>query len=173
MSYQIKIKRETCILKRMGKGSGIMNTKKQDKKRIWISWILWIAVILILARVMGGGSQVIAVTIEEDGLSLLSEAGTDFRFGWEEVKDLELREEWDYGTKVEGVDNGEEKSGTWENTELGEYMLLVNADIRSVILCGMENGENLVFNFESEESTASLYRAMLEKLEEYKDSVLE
>lgn len=147
-----------------------MAIEKTDRQKVWVSrfsWILWIAVIFLLAQVMGKGSTVITVTIEEDGLSIASEEGNGFRLKWEEVQSLELRDEWDYGTLVEGTDNGKEKSGIWENAETGEYELFVSDKIQSVIYCTLDEGEPLVFNYESEKTTASLYDAMLEKMAEY------
>ena len=41
---------------------------KPDRKKVWISWAVWLVLILILARTIRGERNV-GVTVEADGLS--------------------------------------------------------------------------------------------------------
>lgn len=121
-------------------------------------------IILILAKVMNG-SSVTAVTVEDDGLSFAAESGYTSSLKWDEVKNVELRSEVDYGTLVDGSDTSKEKSGRWTNDEFGEYELFVSPKISTCIVCTLQSDRTIVLNYESEESTESFYQAILEKLE--------
>lgn len=137
---------------------------KPDKKKVWISWVVWLAVILILARTMKGEKSV-GVTVEPDGLSFETDSGYASQLKWDEIQSLELKENISYGTLVDGVDSSKEKSGTWSSEEFGEYELFSNAKLQRCIVCRRESGQVIAFNFESEESTKSLYDAILEELD--------
>lgn len=138
---------------------------KLDKKKAWISWVVWLAVILILARTMKG-EKIVGVTMESDGLSFETDSGYASQIKWDEIQSLELRENLSYGTLVEGVDGNKEKSGIWNSEEFGEYELFSNAKLQRCIICKRESGQVIAFNFESEESTKSLYDAILKELSE-------
>lgn len=137
---------------------------KPDKKKVWISWVVWLAVILILARTMKGEKSV-GVTVEPDGLSFETDSGYASQLKWDEIQSLELKENISYGTLVDGVDSSKEKSGTWSSEEFGEYELFSNAKLQRCIVCRRESGQVIAFNFESEESTKSLYDAILEEVD--------
>ena len=132
---------------------------KLDRKKFWISWAVWAVVILILSRFMGS-EKVVGVTVESDGLSFETDSGYASQLKWDEIQSLELRESLSYGTLVEGADDGREKSGIWNSEEFGEYELFSNAKLNRCIVCRRENGQVIAFNFESEESTKSLYDAI-------------
>lgn len=124
-------------------------------------------IILILAKVMNG-SSVTAVTVEDDGLSFAAESGYTSSLNWDEVENVELRSELDYGTLVDGSDTSKEKSGLWTNDEFGEYELFVSPKISTCIVCTLQSDRVIVLNFESEDSTNSFYEAILVKLEKLK-----
>lgn len=136
---------------------------KPDRKKAWISWTVWLVVILILARTMKG-EKIVGVTVESDGLSFETDSGYAAQLKWDDIKSLEIREKFSYGTLVEGVDGKKEKSGIWSSEEFGEYELFSNAKLECCIICQRESGPVIVFNFESEESTQSLYEAIVKEL---------
>lgn len=136
---------------------------KQERKRIWISWALWLAVILVLAQFMRR-EVVLTVTAQEEGLSFLTASGYAAVLEWEEIASVQLKESFPLGTLVEGTDNKKEKSGIWRNEECGEYELIMDAGVESCIVCTKHSGGVIVFNFESAASTQSLYEAIVEKL---------
>ena len=137
---------------------------KLDRKKFWISWAVWAVVILILSRFMGS-ERVVGVTVESDGLSFETDSGYASQLKWDEIQSLELRESLSYGTLVEGVDGSREKSGIWNSEEFGEYELFSNAKLNRCIVCRRETGQVIAFNFESEESTKSLYDAIQARIE--------
>ena len=136
---------------------------KLDRKKVWISWAVWLVIILILARTMKG-EKIVGVTVETDGLSFETDSGDAAQLKWDDIQSIELRENLSYGVLVEGVDGSKEKSGIWSSEEFGEYELFANARLKSCIICHREPGQTIIFNYESEESTKSLYDAILKEL---------
>lgn len=129
---------------------------------LWRNLLIWVVVIACLAMFMQPRRTVRSEAFE-DGLTVESESGYVIDIAYEDVTAIELREDFDYGTLIDGVDEKKEKSGVWENEELGQYRLCVNAGIPSCIILHTESG-SLVINYESDRSTQSLYEAMLEQI---------
>lgn len=136
---------------------------KESKRKVWLSWVVWILIILILSRFMSG-EQKVSAAVAEDGLSFKTESGYASELKWDEISAIELQENFAWGTLVEGTDNSKEKSGTWRSDALGEYELIANAKVADCIVCFLDSGRIMVFNFESAESTESLFTAIQEKL---------
>lgn len=136
---------------------------KEKNSRMWASWIIWAVVILALSRFMAGEQQV-SVAVGTEGLSFKTESGYTSQLGWDDISALEVRADFAYGTLVEGTDTDKEKSGIWTNDALGEYELIAEAKISACIICSTRSGRVVAFNFESEESTRSLYEAIQEKI---------
>lgn len=136
---------------------------KNDRKKAWISWIIWLGVILALANVMGTGT-VDSTTMDAEGLYFESASGYTSAIKWSDIQSAELRSCPDFGTLVEGTDDAPEKSGVWKNDAFGEYELFVSTKIENCIVCTTKDSRTVVFNFESAESTVSLYEAILKQL---------
>lgn len=137
---------------------------KENKVKVWVSWIAWVIIILILSRTMSG-EQKVSTTVEADGITFQADSGYTAELQWDEISDIEVVEDFPYGTLVEGTDNSKEKSGIWNNDLFGEYELIANAKVSSCIVCTTNSGRTVVFNYESEESTESLLKALQEKIE--------
>lgn len=137
---------------------------KKEKNPAWLSWGVWVVVILVLSQFMGNQSSV-SVALAEESLTLTAASGYTAQLLWEDIASVELRDAFDCGTPVDGTDGDKEKSGVWQNDELGEYQLFFNTKLSSCIICLTKAGDPIVFNFESEESTESLYNAILEWLD--------
>lgn len=136
---------------------------KNDRKKAWISWIIWLGVILVLANVMGTGT-VDSTTMDAEGLYFESASGYTSAVKWVDIESVEVRSCPDFGTLVEGTDDAPEKSGVWKNDVFGEYELFVSTKIENCIVCITKDSRTVVFNFESAESTVSLYEAILKQL---------
>lgn len=128
-----------------------------------MSWVIWAAVILLLSQTMGGGS-VSLLSLKADGLAFESTSGLSSAVSWTEIRSAEVRQEADYGAVVQGTDNSKEKSGIWKNAEFGEYELFVNPGIKTCIVCFTNADQVIVFNFESADSTMSLYEVIVRKM---------
>lgn len=129
---------------------------------VWKTLIIWMIVIAVLAMFMKPRHMV--STEAFDGyLTIQGNSGYTISIVYDEIQYIELRENLDYGTVVNGLDEKKEKSGIWENEEFGEYQLCVNAKIDTCIILYMEPGIQVI-NFESDKSTESLYEAILNQI---------
>ena len=129
------------------------------KSFIWKNIIIWLIVLTAMAVFLNRGSAV-GMKSSDRELVVSGNSGASVTIAYADIQTIEMREYLDYGTVVDGVDGKKEKSGTWKNEEFGEYRLCVDAKVNSCIVLYMES-EIQVINIESNESTASLYEAIL------------
>lgn len=134
---------------------------KKGQMAIYI--IMGIAVFAVLSIFMKP-IRTTSCAAEEGSLSVTGRSGYALSIRYDEITDIEYRAEMDYGTLVDGVDDGKEKSGLWENDELGQYRLCVNTKVTPCIVLRTD-GEIMAINFESEASTLALYDALLEQMD--------
>ena len=123
----------------------------------------WIAVFAALSFFMKPTKNTNAVA-QEGSLLVTGRSGYALTVEYKKLTEREYRETMDYGTLLEGTDDQHERSGRWENAELGEYILCVNPKIEPCILAQTEEG-TMVFNFESAKATEALYTALTEQME--------
>lgn len=133
------------------------------KKRTMIASIaLWLVVIALLAFFMKPTGNT-RCTAQEGRLSVTGRSGYELSFTYEELTAVEYREELDFGSRIDGVDDSREKSGRWESGELGQYLLCVNAKVKPCIVLRTAE-QTFVINYESGKSTRALYDALLEQV---------
>ena len=129
------------------------------KIALWKNLIICLVVVAVLVVLMGPQSSVSMEALDQE-LVMKGTSGYTLRTTYAEIRQAELRESLEYGAVVNGESGKREKSGTWKNEEFGEYRLCVDAKVNSCIVLYMES-EIHVINIESNESTASLYEAIL------------
>ena len=129
------------------------------KASLWKNLIVWLVVIAVLATVMKP-RQTTSIEAFDGYLTFQGGSGYVINIAYNEIQHVELRENVDYGTVVDGIDEKKEKSGTWKSDEFGEYQLCINTRIYCCIILYMETGIKVV-NFESDKSTKSLYEAII------------
>ena len=125
--------------------------------------VLWIAVFAVLSIFMKP-TKTTSAAAQEGQLQITGKSGYTLSVVYDELETVEYREQMDYGTVVDGVDEGKEKSGIWENGELGQYRLCVNTKVKPCIVLRTKE-QTMVVNFESESSTQALYNAILEQMD--------
>lgn len=123
----------------------------------------WIAVFAALSFFMKPTKNTNAIA-QKGSLLVTGRSGYALTVEYKKLTGLEYRETMDYGSLLEGTDDQLERSGRWENAELGEYILCVNPKIEPCILARTEEG-TMVFNFESGKATEALYTALTEQME--------
>lgn len=132
------------------------------KGKIVVTIVLWVTVIAVLSFFMKPVKNTSCVA-EAERLLITGRSGYELPIVYEEVARIEYRGELDYGSLLDGVDDGKEKSGRWENGEFGQYLLCVNAKVKPCIV--LHTAEHtIVINFESQPSTEALYDALVEQI---------
>ena len=119
---------------------------------------LWLVLILVVFGVVTffRGSSSMYLDFDNDAITVSAPEGFVYGIPLENISDIELIEEFDAGTMITGNQNRKFIWGTWENDALGQYTLCVSKKIDNVILAKEANGNVLAFNYESNETTASL-----------------
>ena len=134
---------------------------RKGKTVIYI--VVWIAVLAVLSLFMKP-AKITSCAAQQGNILVTGRSGYELPITYEEVTTIEYREELDYGTLIDGVDDGKEKSGQWENDELGQYLLCVNAKVKPCIILHTSE-QIMVINYESQQSTQALYDALLEQID--------
>ena len=86
-----------------------------------------------------------------------------------DISSMNLMNQVEFGTFVQGVNTDAYQYGTWENEESGRYHLAVKSGISQYIVI-KTTMDTFVFNFESNDATENFYTAYQELLQE--DSIL-
>ena len=117
---------------------------------------------------LGGGLDPV---LEETRFGITDAEGVTHFFGYAEADSIELFSDlksFDKGEQVDGTATRSLCSGTWRNSEFGEYELHVQTKLKTYIVVH-DAGGVLVFNLESDETTRSLYDYFIEQRASLKD----
>ena len=112
-----------------------------------------------------GGYAGILPTLEETRFGITDLAGKDHFFTYKDADSIELFDDlksFDKGELVEGTEKRTVTSGTFRNSEFGEYELHVQTKLHNYIVVHDANGV-LVFNVESDDTTKQLYDYFIEQ----------
>jgi|GEM_PF-648772 len=85
---------------------------------------------------------------------------------------IELRYEFDRGSKESGFNSPRINSGKYHNEEFGDYTLATYAKVEVYIVVSYDNGHGIVFNINTAESTENLYNELMDMLESYSGTFL-
>lgn len=128
--------------------------------------ILLILVVLALAFVFYGvfGRNTLLLTLENETVALSGPEDSSFSVPYFAIASMELRDSFDPGAAVDGGIKNRIRYGLWQNEEFGEYRLFASDKIGPVIVLRTADGETLVYNYESEQTTRSHYESFLDFL---------
>lgn len=110
------------------------------------------------------GRNTLLLSLDNDTVTLSGPESSSFSVPFSSISSMELREDFDPGAAVEGGVKNHIRYGLWRNEELGEYRLFASDKIGSVILLRTAEGEILVYNYESEQTTRSHFESFLDFL---------
>lgn len=120
---------------------------------------------------LGLGGAGLEPVLEETRFGITDTEGKTHFFGYAEAESIELFSDlksFDKGEQVDGTATRSLCSGTWRNSAFGEYQLHVQTKLKNYIVVH-DAGGVLVFNFESDETTRSLYDYFMEHRDGQKD----
>jgi len=109
----------------------------------------------------------IGPVLGETQFSVVAMDGEEHTFVYAETESIELLdnlEEFDRGTMISGNESRRCVSGTFQNEAFGEYELHTLTKLDNYIVVKSSNGV-LVFNIESDETTAALYDFFRERID--------
>ena len=121
------------------------------------------ALIVIATLVVFMFSGDITYTPGDTALRIEASFTTTAQLQYDRIDALELRENFNIGSRVIGFGSPRLSTGIFQNQELGNYNLYAYTTCNTVIL--IQCGENLlVINAETPEETTALYQTLLEKI---------
>lgn len=128
-------------------------------------WGTWLVVIIALSFILKPGRSTSCVA-QDGSLLVTGKSGYSLTIVYGDLTSVELCQDFNYGERIDGVDDKSEKSGAWQSDALGTYQLCVNPKVRPVILLRTADSV-MVINFESKDSTQALYEAILKQIKQY------
>ena len=103
------------------------------------------------------GSNTLLLSLEGEAVNLTGPENSSFSVPYSEIASMGLREDFEPGTAVNGDLKNHIRYGLWHNEELGDYQLFASDKIDVVILLRTTEGEALVFNSESADTTRNFF----------------
>lgn len=122
------------------------------KNMIWL--IVVVVAFAIFSSVRGGTSTYLDFSDEK--ITVIAPENFSYVIGYEDIRNVELVDEIDPGTMLSGGETRKYQWGTWENQAYGEYTLCVSKRIDNALVFSLANGETLVVNYESDDTTQAL-----------------
>ena len=131
-----------------------------------IVFLLIIGFFLLARNSLGlGNFGGLTPVLEETRFGITDLNGETHFFTYRDAESIELRDDlknFDQGEMVDGKENRQVLSGTFRNSEFGEYQLHIEKKLNNYIVVHDANGV-LVFNIESDETTKILYENLMEQ----------
>lgn len=129
--------------------------------------VLWVVTILLMVMIFQAFSGKNSISMHGSDNGLVANCGQDktFMIRYDGMTDIALRSEFDMGSPVDGVNRGNLRYGTWNNTELGKYTAAVSVNIPDYIVIHSTDG-SYVINLENSDSTEALYKQLLKIMNE-------
>jgi hypothetical protein len=143
----------------MKKIAVISNIKK---KRYLINILVFFAAIFLFSSLRQ--AKEITVSMDGDNLRISYPSNSMFVIKNVDICSINLINQVDLGTFVQGVNTEENQFGTWENESFGRYYLAAKSGISQYIVIKIAM-DTYVFNFESNDATENFYTAYQEILQ--------
>ncbi|MDR2846604.1 MAG: hypothetical protein LBV63_04915 [Candidatus Methanoplasma sp.] len=119
---------------------------------ITLAWATGAAVYVVITLMK---NRETGVTFDESGVCIIS-AMMNITVPYSDISSVDLRSGVEYGIRTFGYSDGTVYSGSFSNTEFGQYKLSVNNKIQSSVVVRHIKGI-LVFNCTNEDSTVLAY----------------
>ncbi len=128
--------------------------------------ILLTLLILALAIFFYGvfGRNTLLLSLGDETVTLSGPENSSFSVPFSSIASMELRESFSPGAAVDGGVKNHIRYGLWHNDEWGDYQLFSSEKIEPVIVLYTEEGDVLVYNYESDKTTRSHFETFTDYL---------
>lgn len=124
-------------------------------------WTILLAAAVILLGLLRGPSLSVAPGAAE--LMLTMHDGSTQTLEYSTIQSLQLLEDGNYGTPLEGTENRTGRSGTWNHPQWGNYTICAYASCSQAVRITTES-HCYVVNLPSESETQQLYQLLQDKM---------
>lgn len=128
-------------------------------------WIIVVIVAFTVFSLLRGGTSTY-FDFGEETLSITAPENYTYEVEYDEIVHLELVNEFEPGTLISGGETRKYQWGTWKNDTWGEYTLCASKQIDNALILSLSNGETLVLNYESEQTTDTLLELINDMIKE-------
>ena len=110
------------------------------------------------------GRNTLLLSLGDETVTLSGPENSSFSVPFSSIASMELRESFSPGAAVDGGVKNHIRYGLWHNDEWGDYQLFTSEKIEPVIVLYTEEGDVLVYNYESDKTTRSHYETFTDYL---------
>ena len=110
------------------------------------------------------GRNTLLLSLGDETVTLSGPENSSFSVPFSSIASMELRESFSPGAAVDGGVKNHIRYGLWHNDEWGDYQLFTWEKIEPVIVLYTEEGDVLVYNYESDKTTRSHYETFTDYL---------
>ena len=110
------------------------------------------------------GRNTLLLSLGDETVTLSGPENSSFSVPFSSIASMELRESFSPGAAVDGGVKNHIRYGLWHNDEWGDYQLFTSEKIGPVIVLYTEEGDVLVYNYESDKTTRSHYETFTDYL---------
>ena len=144
----------------------------QTKSKTVMNILVFVVALLLIASVRGKTTA--TVSVDEECLTLTGPDGYSRAIDYDQidpasVKLLNEEDLEDPGSAVTGGENRKYRWGQWENAVWGKYTLCVQRKIDAAVCFQTTDGETVIFNVESEDTTNAFADAFSEMVLYYQN----
>lgn len=124
--------------------------------------VVGIVVLAVVMAVVLVSSGHVDVSMDEDSLNIDASMMRE-NISYADIVSIELREDFDAGTRIGGYGTHDISSGKFRNDEFGKYRLAMHNDVDPVIVVHLAD-RVVVFNMGSAQDTESAFRELSERV---------
>ena len=139
--------------------------EKRDVKHRYRAVIVLTAVILVVVTILVAWAMTaghVDAELKDDRIEIRATLMNE-DITYADITSVELRDDVDYGNRVGGMGNPKFSTGNFKNGEFGKYRLAIHNDVKECIVIHTTDMV-VVFNMSDGESTASMYRELLDRI---------
>lgn len=130
---------------------------------MWLFWvILVVSIVLIFVPILSFKGAQASVS---DGRLRIKAPFVDLDIPLSSIQAVECRTTFDIGLRMYGYGGFSSGSGDFTNKEFGSYRLAIHNDVGLCIVVHLVDGNVVVFNVDSEESTRTFYADLVDVLD--------
>ena len=142
-------------------GSSFASVTRRRNSSILLSIFIILTFFLFFRQNL---KEPIYLEARENSLYLSARSGDELSVDYERITAIELTDTFSFGQADGGSDTDKFRSGQWTNDTLGQYQTFTLKKVDRYIILSTD-AETVVVNYESKDSTTSLYQAMIKLFE--------
>lgn len=110
------------------------------------------------------GDTTVGISFGDDVMTLTAPRQYTVSVAYDDIRSLELTDSFDTGTALTGSESRRYAWGEWESPQYGRCTLCVSKKIDNAVVITTADGETILFNYESADTTQAIHQMLTELL---------